>query len=361
MSSFNPELTRSQIFSQIPHVPMEGAHWTAQGVPDPIDADDDMSMGMLSSTASLRSSILRALEENGRKYHGYKDGKYVLPIDEQELERQESQYYLCLETFEKKLYFAPADRAHRVLDAGCGIDLLGGQNHWATCCILADVSQIFAILAEQHPHSEVIGVDLSPIQPTFMPPNAIFQIDDLEEDWNFSFKFDYIHTLMMAGAFRDWPRFLGQCHEFLERGGYVEVQDIDFPLRCDDGTMRPDSAVRRWSDLMMEAGERSGFKLDECGRVADMMRAAGFVDVVRVPFCWPVNRWPRDQRLKQLGLWAEENFAEGCEAMSMALFTRFMGWTKEEVVDFSARVRADLSDTSIHAYFPIYVTYGRKP
>lgn len=39
-------------------------------------------MGMLSSTASLRSSILRALEENGRKYHGYKDGKYVLPIDE---------------------------------------------------------------------------------------------------------------------------------------------------------------------------------------------------------------------------------------------------------------------------------------
>ncbi|KAH9438778.1 hypothetical protein MCOR02_002379 [Pyricularia oryzae] len=85
----------------------------------------------------------------------------------------------------------------------------------------------------------------------------------------------------------------------------------------------------------MEAGERSGFKLDECGRVADMMRAAGFVDV--------------------------ENFAEGCEAMSMALFTRFMGWTRDEVVEFSARVRSDLADTSIHAYFPIYVTYGRKP
>ncbi|QBZ56363.1 hypothetical protein PoMZ_01269 [Pyricularia oryzae] len=338
MFSVTPEVS-----SQIPHVPMEDSHWTAPGVPDPIDADDDMSMGMLSSTASLRSSILRALEENGRKYHGYKDGKYVLPIDEQELERQESQYYLCLETFEKKLYFAPAERAHRVLDAGCGI------GHWVID------------FAEQHPHSEVIGVDLSPIQPTFMPPNALFQIDDLEEDWNFSFKFDYIHTLMMAGAFRDWPRFLGQCYDFLERGGHVEVQDIDFPLRCDDGTMRPESAVRRWSDLMMEAGERSGFKLDECGRVADMMRAAGFVDVVRVPFCWPVNRWPRDQKLKQLGLWAQENFAEGCEAMSMALFTRFMGWTRDEVVEFSARVRSDLADTSIHAYFPIYVTYGRKP
>lgn len=157
MFSVTPEVS-----SQIPHVPMEDSHWTAPGVPDPIDADDDdmnledtdsalgddMSMGMLSSTASLRSSILRALEENGRKYHGYKDGKYVLPIDEQELERQESQYYLCLETFEKKLYFAPAERAHRVLDAGCGI------GHWVID------------FAEQHPHSEVIGVDLSPIQPT---------------------------------------------------------------------------------------------------------------------------------------------------------------------------------------------------
>lgn len=39
-------------------------------------------MSIYSSTASLRSSILRNMEENGRKYHGYKEGKYVLPVDE---------------------------------------------------------------------------------------------------------------------------------------------------------------------------------------------------------------------------------------------------------------------------------------
>lgn len=39
-------------------------------------------MSLFSSTASLRSSILRSMEENGRKYHGYKEGKYVLPVDE---------------------------------------------------------------------------------------------------------------------------------------------------------------------------------------------------------------------------------------------------------------------------------------
>lgn len=39
-------------------------------------------MSIYSSTASISSSILRNMEENGRKYHGYKEGKYVLPVDE---------------------------------------------------------------------------------------------------------------------------------------------------------------------------------------------------------------------------------------------------------------------------------------
>jgi hypothetical protein len=152
-----------------------------------------------------------------------------------------------------------------------------------------------------------------------------------------------------------------KTNSFMEPGGYLELQDIDFPIRCDDDSLAPDSALGRWSDLLMEAGRRSGFALDTCGRAAEMMRRAGFVDVVRVPFTWPINRWPRDQRLKQLGLWAEENFAEGCEAMSMALFTRNLGWTRDEVVEFSARVRADLADVRKHAYFTLYITYGRKP
>jgi hypothetical protein len=49
------------------------------------DADIDSALGdemsMISSTASLMSSLMRACEENGRTYHGYKDGKYLLPND----------------------------------------------------------------------------------------------------------------------------------------------------------------------------------------------------------------------------------------------------------------------------------------
>ena len=48
-----------------------------------------------------------------------------------------------------------------------------------------------------------------------VPPNLVFEIDDLEEPWTFSFKFNYIHSKMMAGAFQDWKRFYQQSYEYV--------------------------------------------------------------------------------------------------------------------------------------------------
>ena len=52
------------------------------------DADSAIEVGSFaSSTTSIGSSILRSRKENGRTYHAYKDGKYVLPDDETEKDR----------------------------------------------------------------------------------------------------------------------------------------------------------------------------------------------------------------------------------------------------------------------------------
>ncbi|KAG7101953.1 methyltransferase tdiE like protein [Verticillium longisporum] len=214
---------------------------------------------------------------------------------------------------------------------------------------------------EEHPESEVIGVDLSPVQPGFTPPNVHYEIDDLEEEWSFSRNFDYIHSMMMTGAFRDWPNFYRQAFENLNSGGWVECQDINFPMKCDDDTIPPQSDLGRWNELMMEAGTLSGFRLDLCDRAAEMMSAAGFVDIVRIPYKWPINQWPKDVRYKTLGEWTEANFVFGLESIMLALFTRFLGWKKEEVWEFIARVIAEWRDLRNHGYFEIYVTYGRKP
>ncbi|CAK7234365.1 hypothetical protein SBRCBS47491_008923 [Sporothrix bragantina] len=319
-----------------------------------LEADSDMSgdntdvdsalgdgMSIFSSTASLRSSLINHRDENGRKYHAFKDGKYLLPTDDEELERQEYQYALCLYTF-GALSFAPLTKANRVLDVGCG------PGHWVID------------FADCHPESHVIGVDLSPVQ-RYAPSNVAFEIDDMEEQWTFSFKFDYIHAMMMTGAFRDWGNFYKQAYEFLNTDGWVEIQDIDFPLRCADGSLPADSALQKWTDIMMEASEKAGFLLNTCGRAAEFMKEAGFVDIVRVPYKWPIGRWPKNEKMKELGGLVRENFIGGVETMSLALFTRFLGWSLDEVKTFTEQVRYDMCHSSYHTYFDMYVTYGRKP
>ncbi|KAK3349680.1 hypothetical protein B0T25DRAFT_457248, partial [Lasiosphaeria hispida] len=51
----------------------------------------------------------------------------------------------------------------------------------------------------------------------------------------------------------------------------------------------------------------------------------------------------------------------GMEAISSAVYTRALGWSKEDIDDLFAQARAEMRDTSIHAYWPIFVVYGQKP
>ncbi|KAK7734970.1 hypothetical protein SLS53_007747 [Cytospora paraplurivora] len=201
---------------------------------------------------------------------------------------------------------------------------------------------------------------MTEMHPEAQPPNVQFEIDDLEESWNFSYPFDYIHCMMMTGAFRDWSNFYRQAYENLNPDGWLEIQDIQFPLNCDDDTMLPNGALKRWSDLMVEAGEKSGFLLTTCERAGDMMHEAGFVDIVRIPYKWPINEWPREPKWKEVGKRTAVNFRDGMSGIMMALFTRFMGWSKEQVEEFCAQVDTEWPDTRVHAYFNLWVTYGRK-
>lgn len=54
-----------------------------------------------------------------------------------------------------------------------------------------------------------MGVDLSPIQPDFVPPNCEFQVDDINKEWTFTDEeFDFIHVRFMTGTIPDWNDLL---------------------------------------------------------------------------------------------------------------------------------------------------------
>ncbi|KAF4416537.1 Secondary metabolism regulator LAE1 [Colletotrichum fructicola] len=193
------------------------------------------------STRSLNSSIFDHRFENGRTYHKYKDGKYTLPNDETETERLDLQHHLFRLTFNGRLANAPSlhegSKVGRVLDLGCGTGL------WAI------------ELADEHPEAEIIGVDLSPIQPEFIPANVMFEIDDIEEGWTWSKPFDYIHSRMMNSNIGDWDEFVAQAYDNLNPGGWLELNECDIAPISDDGSLRDESAIVRSKeevDLLME-------------------------------------------------------------------------------------------------------------
>ncbi|KAF2834893.1 S-adenosyl-L-methionine-dependent methyltransferase [Patellaria atrata CBS 101060] len=313
--------------------------------PDDSSVSGDSALGeeIAESTASLRSSLYDGVTENGRRYHKYKEGKYVLPSDEAESDRLDLQHQMFLMTTEYKLFLAPiGPNIHNALDVGTGTGI------WAID------------FAQERPECRVIGVDLSPIQPVFVPENLQFEIDDVEEPWTWSQKFDYIHARMMTASFKNWENFFKQCFDNLTPGGWIEMQDTHMPLHCTDGTLNESTALWKWSDMIVNATGSIGHPL-VAHQYKKMMEDVGFIDVTEIRFVWPQNSWPADPRLKELGRWNLVNTLDGLQGYSMALMTRVLGMSSEEVELFLVDVRKDMKNRRIHAHWPIYFVYGRKP
>lgn len=54
----------------------------------------------------------------------------------------------------------------------------------------------------------MIGLDISPIQSDFVPPNCRFEVDDINKPWTYPENhFDYIHLRSMLGTVPNWKDF----------------------------------------------------------------------------------------------------------------------------------------------------------
>ncbi|RJE24866.1 Methyltransferase [Aspergillus sclerotialis] len=298
-----------------------------------------------SSNQSLSSSVLNYQYENGRRYHAYRQGEYFMPNDEREQERLDLHHHICRLAINGALFCAPIDPSNaRILDLGTGTGI------WAI------------EMADEYPNAIVKGTDLSPIQPRWTPPNCFFEVDDFESPWDFSHRFDFIYARNLAGSVRDFPALYQSIIANLNPGGWVEI--VDFAgdwFSDDDPDMERAPSIRKWARLQQEASIKFGKELDIAHLHKRQLIDTGFQDVHEQVHKIPVNPWPKDPKLKEIGRYQQANVLEGMEAMSLALFTRVLGWSNQEVQVFFASVRKELIDRSIHVYAKFYFVYGQKP
>jgi hypothetical protein len=177
----------------------------------------------------------------------------------------------------------------------------------------------------------------------------------VEEEWNFSHKFDYIHGRMLLTGFKSHIPVIKSAFEFLNPGGYLELQDCVYAFRCVDDSIKG-TTLEQWINLVLRGTTALGKDWTRAAQYKTYLEMAGFESVVERKFAWPVGTWARGRRMKTLGLWCRENLLAGLEGISLAILTRGLGMTKAQVDVLLAGVRDDIKNNKIHAYIPVLVS-----
>ncbi|KAL4970712.1 class I SAM-dependent methyltransferase [Aspergillus stella-maris] len=303
-------------------------------------------------TQSLTASVTDYPTEYGRTFHKYHEGLYVYPNDERELSRMDLQHHLCKLLTGGRLFFAPVINPYKILDIGTGTGI------WPI-----ELAPIF-------PNAHITGTDLSPCQPTEVPENVHFIVDDItEEDWMFDRNyFDFIHSGHLSGALPSYKELMRKIYSHLKPGGWAEIHEFDTMVRCDDGTMPPmdedvwsEYKLQDWCDMQIRSGQtvdpQRQFRVAH--RLARGMRDLGFVDVQERIFKAPVNPWSSDPHLHNIGKWMQSNLLDGLSGWSYKPF-RNMGYSRNEIEMFLVDVRKSIQNLQVHAYFNFHTEHASR-
>ncbi|KAL7912174.1 S-adenosyl-L-methionine-dependent methyltransferase [Trichoderma velutinum] len=314
---------------------------------DSDDADDDDDEfdgddGHSAESVTVRSSIWEHEWEGGRRYHHYRHGRYPLPNDDIEQEREYMKHVIHMELVGGKLFNSPiAPNPQRILD------LCTGTGLWPVA-----VSKLY-------PSAEIVGLDLSPIQPLMVPPNVRFLVDDVEDEWMDRGGYDMIHLRHSCIYLKDVDKLIQNCYAHLKEGGWLEITDYCSFLRCDDGTMPENYPPAQVAMMMHQALLKYGMNAYVINELEDKYKAAGFKNIQCRVIKTPLGAWPKDPAQREIGILFRDSINELVGALA-AKPLKTLGWDETELEVYLASSRKALWDKRVHCYANFISWWAQK-
>lgn len=151
----------------------------------------------------------------------------------------------------------------------------------------------------------------------------------------------------------------------LKPEGWIEFQEFEFFPASEDNsiTSSPEHPYHFLDFMKFHKQAMTALGADVTGvtKLQSELAAAGFSNIKEEVFKCPLGIWPKDKRLRLVGLYLRESILDGLAGMAGRPFSAGLGWGKEEIEVFLAKVRTSLKDGSRHTYLPFRVLYAQKP
>ncbi|KAK6220556.1 hypothetical protein LQW54_002001 [Pestalotiopsis sp. IQ-011] len=215
--------------------------------------------------------------------------------------------------------------------------------------------------AQQHPESQVVGSDLTQIQPTAVLPNLSFVQEDSEEQWVHDQPFDYIHLRYVYTCFDSPQTVIKSAFENLNSGGWIEFQDATMELHSSKGVAYLDgNPLKRLFDLAIQGAAKHGRNIVVSRYLKQWLEEAGFVDVVEKKLAVPINEWHSSPKLNRIGLYTSRMLMDSLGGVAWKM-VQGNGFSDEEINELIVQTKPELRNLDLEAFFPFWVVYGRKP
>ncbi|KAH8921594.1 S-adenosyl-L-methionine-dependent methyltransferase [Atractiella rhizophila] len=211
-------------------------------------------------------------------------------------------------------------------------------------------------MAERYPQSQVIGVDIAPVQPERPPPNVEFYRQDANERFAFEDKsFDFVHIRFLGGGVIDWAHLLREVSRILRVGGLVSLCEKRFATSYND-TKGEYFEKFQASVVLIHASHHVAPLTVDIKRY--LQQDGSYSHILQQQIDIPAGEWPQEATLRFSGRQMAKAIEAELDSLRRAYHT--IGFTDSEIEEFREGVKEELNDRNRHVWIPFLYWVAMK-